>query len=174
MVHRPWTVFGEFKLNFSDEAGWQSWFRAAVRHHDELADAAGVYIIATPWSRRDRNIRYVGMTHNQGFAQETFSQRNLGLIWTPLLNEGHRQVFMWLIAKPNEGQKGFCWDARIKRQSLMLETLFIMHAKSADHELLNTSKMRLVDGISVAGIFGSNSDDQSVASSSLAAALYLA
>jgi hypothetical protein len=77
------------------------------------------------------------------------------LIWDPLLNKRTGQLKIWLVAKPTTTGKGYSADWRLRNQAFLLETLFIMHAKAAGNRLINTSKMKSADGISVEGLFGS-------------------
>jgi hypothetical protein len=153
MVSRSWKVYGPFELDKHREEGWCDLFRESTSGVVGLADAAGVYIIAVS-NRQSHQIKYIGMTHQQGFALEIFSQRNRSLVWDQIGDKRSRCITIWLIAKPTPTGRAFSWDQRMERQSFLLETLFIMHAKAAGHALINTSKMKSADGIAVAGLFG--------------------
>jgi len=153
MVSRPWKLLGPFHIDKHSPLAWKSLFRDATRRYSGLADAVGVYIIGSSIGSTTR-IRYVGMTFDQGFEREVFSQRNCGLVWDPLLDLRTGQVKLWLVAKPTPSGRGYSADWRLKYQAHLLETLFIMHAKAAGHKLLNTKKMKSADGISVSGLFG--------------------
>ncbi|MBC7987859.1 MAG: hypothetical protein H7X93_14500 [Sphingomonadaceae bacterium] len=166
-------MHGPFELDKHSSLTWKQLFREQTRRYPGLSDAAGVYIIATTNRTKD-SICYIGMTHWQGFEAEAFSQRNVELVWDVISEMRNRAIKIWLIAKRTPARKGFSWDSRIERQSFLLETLLIMHAKAAGHRLINTSKMKSAEGIAVEGLFGKRKRGrQSAGSTSLASALGL-
>lgn len=150
---QPWKAYGAFELKKSGKEAWATLFKFAVHQIYGLADACGVYIICATHGQNHK-IRYVGMTHQQGFIREIFSQANIKKVWTPLEKEKCSRVSIWLIAKPKIKHSGFSWSAAMKTQSGLLETLFIMHAKAAGHKLINIKKHKAADDISVEGLFG--------------------
>jgi hypothetical protein len=119
---------------------------------EDLCWAAGVYVIAIRNGARDR-IRYIGMTYEQGFRAEVFSQRNERDVWSVLDQQKGRQV-VWLFVKPTPTGRGFSWDQRVKSQAHLLEQLLIMHARASGHTLVNTKKMKSAEAIAVKGLFG--------------------
>lgn len=149
-------MHGPFALDKRADCSWKKLLREATKSYRGLADAAGVYLIATTFGRRTR-IRYIGMTHNQGFESEIFSQRNRALVWDRLYDEKNSNIRVWLIAKRTASGKQYCWQSKMANESYLLETLFIMHAKAAGHKLINTAKMKSADGIAVEGLFGKRS-----------------
>lgn len=156
MVARPWQVYGPFELDKKSALTWKQLFHNHVGNQPGLVNATGVYVIAVSNRSSDR-IRYIGMTYKQGFETEIFSQRNIQDVWNAIELQKCRAIIIWLFAKPNAFHSGFSKDKRIYRQAHLLEDLLIMHARAAGHKLINTKKMKSAEGISVRGLFGTNS-----------------
>ena len=148
-----WKVYGSFDLLKKSELSWSKQFELAVSAHSGLFKASGVYVICTTHGGNHR-IRYIGMTHEQGFAKEVFSQANNSKVWKIIEQEKCSKITVWLIAKPKIKQSGFAWHSSMKPQSSLLETLFIMHARAAGHKLINIKKLKAADEIAVEGLFG--------------------
>ena len=148
-----WKVYGSFELLKKSEYSWSKQFEFAVQAQFGLLDAGGVYIICTTHGTSHR-VRYIGMTHRQGFAKEIFSQANNTKVWSVIETEKCSKITIWLVAKPKVKHSGFAWQKSMENQSYLLETLFIMHAKAAGHNLINIKKMKSADEIAVEGLFG--------------------
>ena len=154
MVDRPWKIFGPVLMDRHDERSWKNLFCDTAVSVEGIADARGVYVIGTV-GRGGDHIRYIGMTGRQSFATEMFTPHKLANVWDKLEERGQaRQVKVWLFAKRSPKGSGFSNDRRLERQAFLLESLLIMYARAAGHQLVNIQKMKSAIGMSVDGLFG--------------------
>lgn len=173
MSNDPWNTYGPYVLPKKSRLSWKDRFRDCLGMENPLCDAAGVYVIGIRHGSNYR-IKYIGMTYEQGFFLEIFSQRNMSHVWNNITKERSGGIVIWLLAKPKKKHSGFSFNKSMKNQSFLLETLLIMHAKAAGQQLINTSKMKSASGIAVIGLFGAKKKGAlPVSVTSLAGALNL-
>jgi hypothetical protein len=154
MVARPWKVHGPYDLDKNDERSWPRLLTAVVAATNQhILDAPGVYVIGVKNPVRTQ-IRYIGMTKDQGFGREVCSQTNVGKVWDVINNAKSTTMRVWLLAKEHVTREGYCNSEPIRAEAHHLEEMLIMLANAAGHDLLNDRKQLSASGKAVAGLFG--------------------